>query len=128
MASGAAGGGSRFAFPRSARLTDSRAFSRVFADAVRVADSRFTLLYRRQEWPCGARLGLAVSRRTAPRAADRNRIKRIIRECFRHQRHRMPPVDIVVIARPPARTAGRRDLAAACERLLERVQRSCAPS
>ena len=30
-----------------------------------------------------ARLGLAISRRRAPRAVDRNRIKRLIRESFR---------------------------------------------
>ena len=50
------------------------------------------------------RLGLAVSRKTAPKAVDRNRIKRLVRESFR-QAPALPPEDLVVIARPAAREA-----------------------
>jgi ribonuclease P protein component len=42
-----------------------------------------------------ARLGLAISRKAAPRAVDRNRIKRLIREHFRHNQRRLPAVDLV---------------------------------
>lgn len=45
-----------------------------------------------------ARLGMAVSRRVSPRAVERNRIKRQIRESFRHWRATLPPTDILVIA------------------------------
>lgn len=49
-----------------------------------------------------ARLGLAVSRRCARKAVDRNRLKRVIRESFRQHQHRLPAFDIVVVARPAA--------------------------
>lgn len=35
--------------------------------------------------PPGARLGITVSKRMARRAIDRNRVKRVIRESFRHR-------------------------------------------
>jgi ribonuclease P protein component len=46
------------------------------------------------------RLGLAVSRKTARRAVDRNRIKRRVREGFRLRQGLLSGLDIVVIARP----------------------------
>lgn len=44
------------------------------------------------------RMGMAVSRRVSLRAVERNRIKRQIRESYRHRRADLPPVDILVIA------------------------------
>ena len=46
-----------------------------------------------------ARLGLLISRRHAPRAVERNRIKRCIREAFRMEQERLGPIDVLV--RPP---------------------------
>lgn len=61
------------------------------------------------------RLGLAVSRRCAPRAVDRNRIKRIVRESFRTNAIRMGALDIIVQANSVARS----ETAAALSRKLE---------
>lgn len=44
-----------------------------------------------------ARLGIIVSRKTAHRAVDRNRIKRLIRESFRRRRTQLPAADFVVV-------------------------------
>ena len=44
------------------------------------------------------RLGLAVARRVMSRAVDRHRLKRHIRESFRHNIERLRGLDIVVIA------------------------------
>ena len=47
-----------------------------------------------------ARLGLIVSKKTGGKlAVDRNRIKRVIRESFRHQQHQLDGLDIVVVTR-----------------------------
>ena len=48
------------------------------------------------------RLGLAVPRRVARRAVARHRLKRQIRESFRHNTDRLSGLDIVVLARPGA--------------------------
>lgn len=46
-----------------------------------------------------ARLGLAVAKRHVPRAVDRNRVKRVVRESFRQRRDKLGAADIVVLAR-----------------------------
>lgn len=46
------------------------------------------------------RLGMAVPRKSVPRAVQRNRIKRVIREAFRENRDRLDSLDVVVVARP----------------------------
>jgi ribonuclease P protein component len=75
----------------------------------------------------GARLGMAVSRRTARSAVVRNRIKRVVRESFRHGCGRLPSADIVVISRPPAAEASNNTLTRSLEghwrRLRSRRQR-----
>jgi ribonuclease P protein component len=91
----------------------------VFAEPARSSDRFFTVLAR----PNGgvqARLGLTVSRRAAKRAVDRNRIKRIARESFRHQAA-LPPWDFVVLARPGADRAERRQLRASLDRHFEQL-------
>ena len=52
-----------------------------------------------------ARLGLIVPKRILQRAVDRNRVKRVLREWFRHSRTRLAGRDCV-IRLTPARTKG----------------------
>jgi ribonuclease P protein component len=44
-----------------------------------------------------ARLGLAVSKKHAKKAVERNRIKRVVRESFRENKSRLAGLDVVVI-------------------------------
>ncbi len=71
-----------------------------------------------------ARLGMAVSLRTAGTAVRRNRIRRLIRESFRLNQGRLPSADIVVNARAATREAGARQLADSLEKLWDRIGRS----
>lgn len=43
-----------------------------------------------------ARLGLVVGKRALPRAHERNRAKRALRETFRRRRAALPAMDIVI--------------------------------
>ncbi len=71
-------------FPRQVRLLTAGDFSRVFerADA-KAQTSQLLILARRNDLGI-ARMGLVVAKKHAKRAVDRNQIKRIVRESFRH--------------------------------------------
>lgn len=43
-----------------------------------------------------ARLGLVVGKRALPRAHERNRARRVLRETFRHSRAELPAMDIII--------------------------------
>ena len=45
------------------------------------------------------RLGLAIAKKHVKLAVDRNRIKRVIRESFRHHKQQIRGLDLVVLAK-----------------------------
>jgi ribonuclease P protein component len=106
------------------RLHSPAEFGRVFAEPVRSSDRFFTVLARSTDRPV-ARLGLTVSRRNARRAVDRNRLKRLARESFRHQ-PALPPWDFVVLARPGADRAERGALRASLDRHFAQLTKAAA--
>jgi len=69
-------------FSRRSRLLKPVQFRLVFKDPIRSDDNYFRVLARKNNKD-HHRLGMAVSKKVCARAVDRNRIKRIIRECFR---------------------------------------------
>ncbi len=85
------------------RLLKPAQFKRAFATGKRVRSSIFTITAKLNELE-HPRLGLAISRKAAARAVDRNRIKRIVRESFRTNASTMAAFDIVVQATSKTRT------------------------
>jgi ribonuclease P protein component len=75
-----------------------------------------------------ARLGLVISRKAAGSAVARNRIKRQVRESFRHWKEQLGSLDIVVIGRAGIARQPNRDLAQALEKIWTRLKDSCAGS
>lgn len=98
-------------FPRHARIRKPGEFTTCFdlGSAVNGRYFRWILLPAAQRKPsvdaATHRLGLAVSKKVDKRAVGRNRIKRLVREWFRYQRQRLPSCDLVVVAKPAAKTA-----------------------
>ena len=45
------------------------------------------------------RLGFAIARKQVPRAVKRNALKRLFRESFRKNQHRLPARDMVIMVR-----------------------------
>ena len=81
-------------------------------------DQRITPRAARGGHPSKTRLGMAVSRKVG-NAVVRNRVKRAIREWFRHSREAVAPeTDLVVIARPGARHLDAQEIRAELGRLL----------
>lgn len=90
-------------FSRDDRLRHKPEFDRVFKQAqvrIRRGPLRALALENVTSRP---RLGLIVGKRHLPRAVDRNRLKRQIRESFRSQADGLPACDVVVqlIDKPP---------------------------
>lgn len=99
---------SNLRFPRNARVRARSDFDRIFEQGRRQATPRLAVHWHATAVP--ARLGLAVSRKVDPRAVGRNRIKRALRDAFRHHRAELAAGDYVVVVRPSAREATREQL------------------
>lgn len=101
-------------FPRKVRLTRQAQFRDVFAQANASRDRYFRVLSRPNQLDY-SRLGLAVSKRNCRLASTRNRIKRVIRESFRHHQFELAQnggLDLVVLPSAASATICKRDLAA----------------
>jgi ribonuclease P protein component len=110
-------------FPKRARLLKPAEFSRVFKDPIRSSDRLFTILAVTNAEQAMPRLGLAISKKHAKRALDRNRIKRLVRESFRHQLQLLPMADFVVMARDVTRQASSQEI---FDSLSQHWKRLCA--
>lgn len=88
----------RMGLPRSRRITRRRDFTAVFA-ARRRALVGPLMVHGAPNGTQQCRLGLAVGRKVG-NAPRRNRIKRLLREAFRHLQHDLPPGwDLVIVVR-----------------------------
>ncbi len=83
-------------FPKSVRLLKPNEFQRVKREGFRYGSGPITVAALIGD---EKRLGLVVSKRVGS-AVERNRIKRVIRECFRSKREEFPRGDCVIIAQP----------------------------
>ena len=112
-------------FPRRARLVSKADYRYVFGQPVRSGDRYFTVLARGNGlgFP---RLGLAISRKAAKSAVVRNRIKRLIRESFRHHQQVLGGIDIVVVGRPQLGQQDNAALMASLERHWSKLIKRCA--
>lgn len=88
-----------FHFNHSQKLLNADQYQFVFDKSQRFGNSSFTVLARKNNLG-HPRLGLAISKKCAKRAVDRNHIKRIFRESFRLNQHKLPSVDIIAMCKP----------------------------
>jgi ribonuclease P protein component len=65
---------------------------------------------------------MAISRRHARRAVDRNRIKRLVRESFRRRRATLPTLDVVVMLRTDPADVPNAALRAGLDRLWDLLE------
>ena len=114
----------RLTFPAQKRLRRKSEFDAAYARGRRFGNGFFAVTASSND-KHGARLGMAVAVRMAGGALERNRIRRIVRESFRMHQHALPPVDLVVSARPQARGAAGAQLRASLEELWMKVIERC---
>ena len=121
--------------PRRTRIRQPAEFKQAFAKGFRITRAPLAAVCKPQAAEAAgsagaeighARVGLAISRKAAPRAVDRNRVKRLIREEFRHNRHRLPAVDLVFYGQPGLATMETAQLRKALAEIWLKVIERCA--
>lgn len=86
------------AFPKSHRLLRPSDYSKVFDDVqIKVPHRNFLILATPNSLG-HARIGLIFSKKNLRFSVERNRVKRQVRETFRHQTN-LPNLDIIVLGR-----------------------------
>lgn len=110
---------------RAGRLSRSADFQRVYRQGRSLANRELVLYVFESPSGAGTRLGLSVSRKVGG-AVARNRLKRLLRECFTSIRPRLLGAhDLVIVARPPAlELAEREGLAGLGSRLGELLEKA----
>ena len=111
-------------YPRLVRLTEASEYRRVHSKAGRYSSSGLILLFTQNSLNYG-RLGLAISKKHLKHATQRNLVKRLIREQFRHSQSSMLGVDIVVLSRANLANLERKQIWQELEKLFEKLQQRC---
>ncbi len=115
-------------FGKQLRLLTPREYRAVFdrVDA-RAASGNLLLLARRNGLE-RHRLGLIIAKKQVPRAVDRNRIKRMAREVFRHCPPSRAGLDVIVLARRGLERMDKRALSAILRKQWQALtETACAP-
>ncbi|MFW5823419.1 MAG: ribonuclease P protein component [Marinobacter sp.] len=111
-----------YSFPKTSRLLRPADYSGVFNDVqVRVPHRHFLILAAPNNLG-RPRLGLIFSRRNLRHAVQRNRVKRLVRETFRH-RTDLGALDIVVLGRQNLATRDNQTLHRALNDLWQKLAR-----
>ena len=76
-------------FSRNDKLTSSLVFKNVFTDTCCQSKAKHLVLLAAKNNKEFTRLGLAIAKKNVSPAHQRNRIKRIVRESFRHNKNKL---------------------------------------
>ncbi|WP_371187434.1 ribonuclease P protein component [Thalassotalea maritima] len=87
-----------YEFNRESRLLTPGHFKQVFDNPSRYGSSHFTILITSNTVK-KPRLGMAIAKKRVKLAVERNRMKRLVRESFRTNQHKLPAVDLVVMVK-----------------------------
>jgi len=111
-------------FGREKRLLTPRQFKAVFDSPSGKVPGRNVLLLARENDLQHPRLGLVIGKKSVKLSVERNRIKRQIRESFRHHQLELAGWDIVIIARKGLADLDNPELAKQFAKLWKRLSRN----
>lgn len=110
-----------YSFPKSRRLLAKSDYNKVFSTAFKCVIPGFVVLYTPNVLGY-SRLGMALTKKIIPKAHDRNKIKRHLRETFRL--NDLPAIDIVVLARKSILTMKNHEIINELGGLWKKLKRS----
>ena len=107
-------------FSKHYRLRKSSEFKAIRGTRLTVSNKGLLLLAKPNvfNYP---RLGLAVAKKNAKLAVQRNRIKRIARESFRHNMNKLPSIDVVLLVRQGITEINNEELHKCLEKLWQQL-------
>ena len=109
-------------FARDKRLLSSQQFKQVFdSPSDKVSGKQILILARGNDLE-HPRLGLVIGKKNVRLSVERNRIKRQIRESFRHHQCQIGSLDVLVIARKALDSQTNQDLSQNLEKLWKRLK------
>ena len=115
----------QFSLPASQRLKKPSQFQTVYKSKQWGGSHHFTFNVKahQEQQPSHAQsvLGVTVSKKVSKSAVKRNRIKRQIREFFRHKKNELDNADIVITAKPSCLNADDRQRKESLEELWVKV-------
>jgi len=104
------------------RLVLKREFSEIFNQPrYRIAEGYLLVLANSNSSGEFARLGMVIGKKFIPRAVDRNRIKRLVREQFRLKSRHLASLDIIVMVRGKIKHSSNTVFIATLDRLFEQL-------
>jgi ribonuclease P protein component len=100
------------------RIKRNKDFQFIYKNGKSVANKQFVVYIKHKEELEHFRLGISVSKKLG-NAVVRNRIKRGIRENFKVHKDDIIPVDIIIIARQPAKNMTTLEMQSSLEHVLK---------
>ena len=113
-----------YSFSRELRLLTPDDFQPVFKNAIPAVSPHLTLLARKNNLD-HPRIGMAIPKKHIKHAVGRNRIRRIVREQFRHQQQQLPAIDIVVIAKAGIADLSNQEINKILDKLWRKLVQRC---
>lgn len=117
---------SRARFPQRVRLLTPAQFDRTFKRGRRLHQGPLSAALAPNELD-HPRIGFALAKKFVRRAVQRNRLKRLLRERFRHDQHRLAPMDLVIFLRAALPDSANAETEAV-DRLWARLDGACVRS
>ncbi len=108
---------------RDKRLRASKEFSQVYQSKQWGGSQHFTfnVLAHSPDDKLTSRLGVTVSKKVAKQAVIRNRIKRQIKEFYRHRSERLLDADLVISAKPSSAKVSDKERLESLEQLWSKI-------
>lgn len=111
-----------YSFTKAQRLLTPAAYRLVFDGTERKLHQAHLMAFIRSNEQSQARIGMAITKKKVPTAVQRNRIKRHIREQFRHCAAQLKPYDIVFIIKKPINDLDNKELDREINEIFKKIK------
>ena len=112
-----------FQFEKTLRLLNAGEYQAVFDESrLKVSSAEILFLARKNDLD-RPRLGLVIAKRNVRLSVQRNRVKRNVRETFRHYQHSLKGIDVIVLARRGLDQLDNKQMQDVCTQLWQQLEK-----